>query len=191
MAVSPSPPTQPHHAQTHATNNSSAAAHSGTGTTPGTSANASVSTIPTKSSIRLVFSQGGSTCLLRPNAVVRGHVELKLIKPCYSAGIRVKLRGKCRRPFLASGTNRVAHSNKSRPLLLLVGKRRKEAPGVKSKKQRALAPPRPAPIHPSLQHLAAPQNGCASLSFIFIFIFMDRPSCTDTRHGDNSSPVVV
>ncbi|KAF9362883.1 hypothetical protein BGX34_005320 [Mortierella sp. NVP85] len=45
-----------------------------------------------KSSITLVFAQGGSTCLLRPNAVVRGHVELKLIKPCYAAGIRVKLK---------------------------------------------------------------------------------------------------
>ncbi|KAI1319548.1 hypothetical protein EDD11_003818 [Mortierella claussenii] len=45
-----------------------------------------------RSTIALVFAQGGSSCLLRPNAIVRGHVELKLVKACYAAGIRVKLR---------------------------------------------------------------------------------------------------
>ncbi|KAG0249692.1 hypothetical protein BG011_009029 [Mortierella polycephala] len=51
----------------------------------------SPSTTP-RSSVTLVFAQGGSTCLLQPNAVVRGHVELKLIKACYASGIRVRLR---------------------------------------------------------------------------------------------------
>ncbi|KAG0280291.1 hypothetical protein BGZ95_010651 [Linnemannia exigua] len=48
----------------------------------------------TRSTLAIVFSQGGvgSTCLLRPNAVVRGHVELKLIKPCHASGIRLSLK---------------------------------------------------------------------------------------------------
>ncbi|KAF9201203.1 hypothetical protein BGZ49_008564 [Haplosporangium sp. Z 27] len=59
--------------------------------TPQPSGSAATNGVP-RSTITLVFDKGGSTCLLRPNAVVRGQVELKLIKPCYAAGIRVKLR---------------------------------------------------------------------------------------------------
>ncbi|KAG9070824.1 hypothetical protein KI688_008365 [Linnemannia hyalina] len=46
------------------------------------------------STLTVVFAQGGSgsTCLLRPNAVVRGHVELKLIKPCHASGVRLSLK---------------------------------------------------------------------------------------------------
>ncbi|KAG0237936.1 hypothetical protein BGW42_008036 [Actinomortierella wolfii] len=47
---------------------------------------------PTSSSISLVFAQGTTTCVLRPNTVVRGHVDLRLISPCYASGIRVRLR---------------------------------------------------------------------------------------------------
>ncbi|KAG0201060.1 hypothetical protein BGX28_006056 [Mortierella sp. GBA30] len=50
------------------------------------------SNAPLRSSVTLVFAQGGSTCLLRPNAVVRGHVALNLTKACYAAGIRIRLR---------------------------------------------------------------------------------------------------
>ncbi|KAF9432589.1 hypothetical protein BGZ76_010583 [Entomortierella beljakovae] len=52
----------------------------------------SPSGVTSRSSITLVFDKGGSTCILRPNAVVRGQVELKLIKPCYASGIRVRLK---------------------------------------------------------------------------------------------------
>ncbi|KAF9913173.1 hypothetical protein EC991_003633 [Linnemannia zychae] len=69
MAVSPSPPPPP----------------------------AIPTTIPSssaRSTLAIVFEQGGSgsTCLLRPNVVVRGHVELKLIKPCHASGIRLSLK---------------------------------------------------------------------------------------------------
>ncbi|KAF9113832.1 hypothetical protein BGX27_000736 [Mortierella sp. AM989] len=61
-------------------------------TTQPSNPSAATSNVVPRSSITLVFDKGGSTCLLRPNAIVRGQVELKLIKPCYAAGIRVKLR---------------------------------------------------------------------------------------------------
>ncbi|KAF9335639.1 hypothetical protein BGZ91_010430, partial [Linnemannia elongata] len=69
MAVSPSPPPPPVPS-----------------TTPSSPARSST--------LAVVFAQGGSgsTCLLRPNAVVRGHVELKLIKPCHTSGIRLSLK---------------------------------------------------------------------------------------------------
>ncbi|KAF9126104.1 hypothetical protein BGW39_006862 [Mortierella sp. 14UC] len=69
MAVSPSPPPPPAIPTT----------------TPSSS---------TRSTLAIVFAQGGSgsTCLLRPNAVIRGHVELKLIKPCHASGIRLSLK---------------------------------------------------------------------------------------------------
>ncbi|KAG0316163.1 hypothetical protein BGZ97_007325, partial [Linnemannia gamsii] len=69
MAVSPSPPPPP---------------------VPNTTPSSS----PRSSTLTVVFAQGGtgSTCLLRPNAVVRGHVELKLIKPCHASGIRLSLK---------------------------------------------------------------------------------------------------
>ncbi|KAF9135708.1 hypothetical protein BG015_003225, partial [Linnemannia schmuckeri] len=69
MAAAPSPPSPPVPS-----------------TTPSSSTRSSTLTV--------VFAQGGSgsTCLLRPNAVVRGHVELKLIKPCHTSGIRLSLK---------------------------------------------------------------------------------------------------
>ncbi|KAG0256875.1 hypothetical protein DFQ27_005440 [Actinomortierella ambigua] len=61
---------------------------------PVTSSSTTTTTIqqPSSSSISLIFAQGTSTCVLRPNIVVRGHVDLKLISPCYASGIRVRLR---------------------------------------------------------------------------------------------------
>ncbi|KAF9580980.1 hypothetical protein BGW38_002164 [Lunasporangiospora selenospora] len=44
------------------------------------------------STVSISFAQGGSTCILRPNVTVRGNVDLRLIKPCYATGIRVRLR---------------------------------------------------------------------------------------------------
>ncbi|KAF9331022.1 hypothetical protein BG006_006089 [Podila minutissima] len=61
--------------------------------------------ISPRSGITLVFAQGGNSCVLRPNAVVRGHVELRLIKPCYAAGIRVRLRAEESAIVLAQESN--------------------------------------------------------------------------------------
>ncbi|KAF9213779.1 hypothetical protein BGZ59_004844 [Podila verticillata] len=94
MAISPSPsPIPPSSNITntstgHRRNNSTA----GTGISP-------------RSGITLVFAQGGNSCVLRPNAVVRGHVELRLIKPCYATGIRVRLRAEESAIVLAQESN--------------------------------------------------------------------------------------
>ncbi|KAF9978115.1 hypothetical protein BGZ73_003687 [Actinomortierella ambigua] len=62
---------------------------------PATTSSTATATVPplSASSISLVFAHGtNNTCVLRPNIVVRGHVDLKLISPCYASGIRVRLR---------------------------------------------------------------------------------------------------